>query len=190
MKTMLMFLLVAEMVGTVVTTLADAAIFINNYDVRRPVYYISNNNKAPRVKRWNNEELNRLSPGRVVLIQISGAAKGDTNFVPVGPSSTFGLTEDGYFDQGYGVIRGVPDNAEVQIRIRAWIGGQNSNYESATCRTERVILQKAGRGASALKPAILEMPADFVIPYDDGETRPMSPSSSTPSTNGRNTKKR
>ncbi|HOW68569.1 MAG TPA: hypothetical protein P5186_19805 [Candidatus Paceibacterota bacterium] len=125
---------------------ADATLLLNNYDSMNPIYYGS---------------VGQLSPQESTWVQIFAANSDSYDFSPL--SDPFKLKEDGFFDNGYGTVIGVPDGSSINIRILAWIG--SDQVEDAQTLLEGIIRQKGGSGSSA--PAMLQFPMDALIPIPE-----------------------
>jgi len=79
--------------------LADATIAVNNYDFDKPIFYTE----------WWPKYVMTFFPGDVFV-----------EFVGNGKSIARGIATDGFFDLGFQVIPGVPDNSTVNFELRAW----------------------------------------------------------------------
>jgi hypothetical protein len=137
MKKVLSIMAALAVTGFAVNCLGDAAVMLNNYDLNRPIYY---------------QAAGTLAPVGTMIQVFGGATDAST---PLG--AEFGLTEPGFFDNGFGTVTGVADNENVALKLVA-------KYldTSATAAWS----QKAGANPPAPTlptPAALELPADITM---------------------------
>lgn len=137
--------------GAAVQCFGGAAVLANNYDANKPVYYGNNTTMAPVDGTW---------------LQFATATG-----TPIG--GAFGLTEPGFFDNGFFEVPGAADNADVSFILQGWKGAAGSTYDSAAEKVSANISQKAGSNPGAPNPpnaAVLAMPDNFVIQVPEPST--------------------
>jgi hypothetical protein len=127
----------------------DAALFLNNYDADKPIFYNVVGTKAS---------------GADFFIQVLGGPVGGP-LAPIASSAggdKFTLVEAGYFDGGYGSIPGVADNDQVLLQVRAWKG--TTDYAAASERGETVAWQQKAGAAPGGSPPPPPTPAALSMP--------------------------
>jgi hypothetical protein len=144
MKKVLSIMAALGIAGAAVQCFAGAAVFANNYDANKPVFYGAAGTLAPVADTW---------------LQFATAAG-----APIG--GAFGLTEPGFFDNGFFEVPGAADNADVTFVLQGWKGGAGSTFAAAAESASATISQKAGANPGAPTPptpAVLAMPDGFTI---------------------------
>lgn len=135
---------------------ADGTLWLNNYDQDGgngyPIYYLA--------------EGTVLASGWVQIFG-NGTAIGDK--LPVA---------DGFFDNGYGVVAGVAEGANADIKLQAWKG--DGTYADATEKAEATWNQKVGTNPAlpaTPSPEMLNLPKGIIVKA--GEVNPVVPEPST-----------
>jgi hypothetical protein len=144
MKKVLSIMVALGIAGATVQCFGGAAVFANNYDAKKPIYQGDIGTLATVGDTW------------VQFTTVAG--------VPIG--GVFGLSEPGFFDNGFFEVPGAADNADVSFTLKAWHGSAGSTYTTASYKVEATIGQKAGANPGAPtppSPAIFLMPDNFVI---------------------------
>jgi hypothetical protein len=132
MKKALALLAALTLIGAA-NTWAAATVALNNYDSDKAIFLADGTTKAPLA-------------GTYVELWANGAAVTPTG----GGATTFGLAEDGYFDNGYGIVAGLADSASTEFTLRAWRGG--ATYDAATDKAEVTWSQATGAWNPAAQP--------------------------------------
>jgi len=106
---------------------AAAVVNLNNYDANVPILY-----KATGSSTAVN------APAATTYVELLGGATGGA-LSPVTINATAGsiinpLGEDGFFDNGVGVVPGLTDKASADFVLRAWTGA--ATYAEATIKGE------------------------------------------------------
>jgi hypothetical protein len=136
--------------GATVQCFGGAAVFANNYDANKPVYYL-----YEYVPKFT---LATVGDTWVQFTTVAG--------VPIG--GVFGLSEPGFFNNGFFEVPGAADNADVSFTLQAWNGSAGSTYATAAYKMEATVSQKAGANPGA--PAIFTMPDNFAIVIPEPST--------------------
>jgi hypothetical protein len=149
-------------------TVYYGAIWLNNYDVNRPILYFDGR---------TTQLVPFLTPVQVLARPVGSQAAftilEDRAFhistIPTGSGPDAGL-----FDAGYGVVPGVPQFDPAEIVVRAWRGA--NTWESALTNIQAFVGQTAiftnRTGQSSPfpglpNPAILDMPLLTLYPFPD-----------------------
>ena len=146
-------------------TAYEGAIWLNNYDVNRPIFL------------WDGPT-NQLAP-KGTLVQVLGRPVASTAEFAVVQATTHSTVilifqDFGLFDGGYGVVPAVPQFDPAELVVRAW--WRASTWEAALTNMQAFVGQspiftnRTGQSApfpGLPTPAILDMPSFTMYPFPD-----------------------
>jgi hypothetical protein len=123
-----------------------AAVAMNNYDSHKPIQNADGSlasNAETYVQVW-------AGPVGEPLKLLSSSAR----------TTTFKLSEPGFFDAGLGIVPDVTPGDPAQFQVRAWRGG--TNFETASFRGNSIVFTQAT--GAVLPPPSIPNPAILLIP--------------------------